>query len=158
MIYCRYALVRNAGSKSVEKLVWEGFGQHVRKSDVLTFVEEQLIIASKFCSVEHPQGLNNCMVIFCLCNFFIRSQCEVRATFPIQFDIGVNIHGDEYLRYDSCDSGYICGIFIVFFPSNLIIVLLAGTCLVSPRLSKLTLIIAKLKRYEGLSNTFRKMW
>jgi hypothetical protein len=91
--------VQNAGSESVQRLVREGFGHHVHKSNALTFQEEQLILALKFCSVEHPQGLNNWMVIFCLRNFFIRGQSELRATSPNQFEIGVNMRGDEYLRY-----------------------------------------------------------
>jgi hypothetical protein len=66
----------------------------------------------------------------------------------------VNIRGDEYLRYDFCDSMYIFGVLIVVFALNLIQVSLASTCLVSPRLSKSTFIIAMLKRCKGLSNVF----
>jgi hypothetical protein len=66
---------------------------------ILGVKEEQLILASKHCVVDHPQGLNNCMVIFCLRNFFIRGHSELRATSPNQFEVGVNIRGDEYLRY-----------------------------------------------------------
>jgi hypothetical protein len=91
-------LVRNAGSESVQRSVRVGFGQTVRKSDVLTFLEEQVILKSACCSVEHPHGLNNRMVVFCLRNFFIRGQSELRATSAKQFQILVNSRGDEYLR------------------------------------------------------------
>jgi hypothetical protein len=50
---CRYALVRNAGFESMQRSVREGLGHHIRKSDMLTFQEEQVILAHKYCSVEH---------------------------------------------------------------------------------------------------------
>jgi hypothetical protein len=94
---CRYALVRNVGSESVQHSLQEGYGHHVRKSDVLTFEEEQIVLASKCCSVDHPHGLNNRMVIFCLRNFFIRGQSKLRVTSPKQFEIWQNVKGDEFL-------------------------------------------------------------
>jgi hypothetical protein len=88
-------LVRNVGSESVQRSVWAGFGHTIRKNDVLTFLEEQVILTSSCCSVDYPHGLNNRMVVFCLRNFFIRGQSELRLTSPKQFEIRVNSRGDE---------------------------------------------------------------
>jgi hypothetical protein len=130
LVYCRYALVLNVGSKSVQRSIRAGFGQTVRKSDMLTFLEEQIILTSTCCSMDHPHGLNNQMVVFCLRNFFIRGQFELRATSPKQFKIHVNSQGDEYLRFGllefvcflnlsiefSCDFGVLfCSVDFSFF-------------------------------------------
>jgi hypothetical protein len=96
--FFRYALVCNAGSESVQRSVREGLGQRVQKSDILSLAEEQTILASPCCSVDHPQGLNNRMRIFCLRIFLIRGQSELRSTSPNQFQLLQNTRGDEFLR------------------------------------------------------------
>ena len=71
-MYYRYVLVQITGSEFVERSILAGFGQTICKSDVLTFLEEQVILTLTCCSMDHLHGLNNWMVMFCLRNFFIR--------------------------------------------------------------------------------------
>jgi hypothetical protein len=72
MSVCRDALVRNAGTEAVQQSVRQGVGLKVKKSDVLTREEEQLMLKSDGASLDHPKGLNNRFVYFCCKNFFIR--------------------------------------------------------------------------------------
>ena len=51
-----------------------GLGQEVKKSDLLTIEEEQLLLSSDGASISHPRGLNSRFVYFCCRNFFIRDQ------------------------------------------------------------------------------------
>jgi hypothetical protein len=93
-----YAIVRNVGTEVVHKSVREGLGQSVKKSDVLTREEEQVVLKSAGVHISHPRGLNSRMGYFFCRNFFIRGQNELGATNANQFQLHVNKRGDEYLR------------------------------------------------------------
>jgi hypothetical protein len=95
---CRYALVRNACTKVVHHYVCEGLGQSVKKSNVLSHEQEQLILASDGASLTHPCGLNICMGHFMCQNFFSHGQNKLKSTNAIQFQLHVNGKGNEYLR------------------------------------------------------------
>jgi hypothetical protein len=57
--FCKYALVRNAGTQVVHRFVHEGLGQSVKKSDLLTREEEWIVLANEGSMITHPRGLNN---------------------------------------------------------------------------------------------------
>jgi hypothetical protein len=94
----RYAQVRNAGTEAVQRSVRQGVDLKVKKSDVLTRLEEQLMLNNEGASLDHPKGLNNRFVYFCCNNFFIRGQNELRDTCAHQFELQVNGSNEEFLR------------------------------------------------------------
>jgi hypothetical protein len=93
-----YSLVRNAGTEVLHRSVREGLGQSVKKFDILTQEEEQVVLRSVGADIFHPRGLNSRMGYFFCRNFFIRGQNELGATNANQFQLHVNKRGDEYLR------------------------------------------------------------
>jgi hypothetical protein len=90
--------MRNAGTEVVHWSVREGLGQSVKKSNVLTREEEQVVLKSLGVDISHLRNLNSRMGHFICQNFFIRGQNELQATNATQFQLHINGRGDEYLR------------------------------------------------------------
>jgi hypothetical protein len=80
-----YALVRNVGTEVVHRSVRKGLGQNVKKSDILTLEEEQVVLKSPGADIFLPHNLNSRMGYFLCRNFFIHGQNELRATNANQF-------------------------------------------------------------------------
>ena len=95
---CRYALVRNAGTEAVQRFVHEGLGQSVKKSNLLTWKEERVVLDNEGAIISHPQDLNSQMGYFLCRNFFIRGQNELQWTNANQFQLLINSMDDEFLR------------------------------------------------------------
>jgi hypothetical protein len=96
---------RNASTKVVHQSVWEGLGRIVKKSDVLIWKEEHVVLESNGADLSHPHDCNSYMGYFLCWNFFIRGQNELRVTNANRFELHLNGKGDKYLKqviYISC--------------------------------------------------------
>ncbi|KAL3687813.1 hypothetical protein R1sor_014122 [Riccia sorocarpa] len=87
-----------AGNEAVERSVRAGLGREVKKSSVLSLEEEKLILDQKICQIDTPTGLNYRMGFFCLRNFLIRGQKELRNVNIEDFQI-VNLPIGQALRF-----------------------------------------------------------
>ncbi|KAL3685311.1 hypothetical protein R1sor_003333 [Riccia sorocarpa] len=93
-----YAKVIAACNEAVERSVRAGLDREVKKSSVLSLEEEKLILDQKICQIDTPTGLNYRMGFFCLRNFFIRGQKELRNVNIEDFQI-VNLPIGQALRF-----------------------------------------------------------
>ena len=95
----RYMIVVDVASSTVRRSLRLGLGKTMKKSDDLTFKEEEQMLASEAMKLDSPTGVNNRFVYYCTRNFFIRAGKEMRDIDESMFSLLTNSDNQVFLRY-----------------------------------------------------------
>ena len=94
----RYIVVADAASAAARRSLKSGLGKTVKKSDDLTFEEEEKMLASDAARLDSPAGVNNRFVYYCTRNFFVRAGKEMRDLDESMFSLLTDDDNNCFLR------------------------------------------------------------
>ena len=83
----RFQRVKLAGDEAATRSLVAGLGKATKRSDVLTPLEESLMLTQEKCQATIPSGANHRMGWFCMKHFFVRGGIELRKVSAEDFSL-----------------------------------------------------------------------